>query len=136
MEFSTWLEAKGFDAASLSKEQKATLQAAWRVEQAPPAPAPEPAPADDRPKPESAGFDAQMAAIEAENERIKTIQDMGVKAAGNYVGDANKTRDLRKLTEAAVSDKTTSVKDFQLALLRFDRVTGPMILPARPASSR
>jgi phage major head subunit gpT-like protein len=129
MEFSTWLEAKGFDAASLSKEQKATLQAAWRAEQAPPAPAPEPAPADDRPKPESAGFDAQMAAIEAENERIKTIQDMGVKAAGNYVGDANKTRDLRKLTEAAVSDKTTSVKDFQLALLRFDRVTGPMILP-------
>src|SRR4051812_7035073 len=119
MEFSTWLEAKGFDASALSKEQKAALQAAWRAEQNPaPAPAPEPEPAaDDKPK-SGSHYSEVKAAIDAENERQEGIRTLALKAAENYRGDSQKTRQLWQLADAAVADERKSVRDFQLDVMK------------------
>lgn len=136
-DFSDWLAANGWDnPAALSAAQVAKLQAQWRSEQNPPAPAPAPA-RDPDPKPETdagraetTGFDAKMAAIEAEEVRIETIQKMTIEAAESNRGNQDKIRRIHEMGRAAIDDKTTTPKDFKLALYKVDRYTGHLVIPS------
>lgn len=133
MEFNDWLKAKGFDPATLSDTQRAALTAAWRAEQNPAAPEPAKATATQTPEPkakppESASFEDKMAAIAAESERIEYIREATTKAMESHVGNADKLKQLRELCDAAIADKRTTKKDFDLSLLRLDRMLGPIIV--------
>ena len=136
-DFHEWLAAKGFDPETITAAQKVTLQAAWRAENAdpPPAPAPKPVKEPDarEVKVDSSTFDEKMKAIEAENERIETIRHLTFQASQNNIGNPEKVKQLRGLCDAAILDQKTSVKDFQLALLRADRSTGPIIMAGSAA---
>lgn len=129
MDFQTWASDNGFDLASMSDAAKTKLQAAWRAELNP-VPSPEPT------KPaakvtESAGdtesFTKTVEAIEAENHRREGIRERGVHAMRMFVGNSEKTKQLRELTEAAVADEKTTIKDFELALMRAERFQGPNV---------
>lgn len=118
MTFEQWLAANQYDAEKLSAGQRKHLEAAWKAETAP-ALAPPPAPAE-------ASFDAKMAAIDAENHRIATIQQMTVSACERNRGDVEKCKQLREMCAAAVGDQKTDVRSYELALLRQERTLGPM----------
>lgn len=128
-DFNAWLTAKGFDPASLSETQKTALQAAWRVEQNPPAPAPAPASAPQpAPAPSSdTSFEQKVAAIDAENDRIDYIRKSTLAAMERHKGNVEQTAALRTLCDSAVGDSKVDKRAFDLALLRADRFAGPHV---------
>lgn len=128
MDFPAWLQAKGFDAATLSESQKTALQAAWRAEQNPaPAPA-NPLPAASAPDHASdGGFTETVQAIEAENDRIASIRDLTTRTMQQHLGNVEMTKQLRTLCESAVNDKKTTKQQFQLTLLQHVRTPGPLV---------
>lgn len=127
-DFNDWLRANGFDPETVTAAQKTKLQATWRAESNPP-PSPPPPPPVDTPKAvESGGFEAEMQAIERENERIETIRKMTVQACSTSFGNPQKVQQLRAMCDAAIADDKTSVKDFQLALLRAGRYDAALVV--------
>lgn len=127
MDFHAWLQAKGFEVAALTEPQRLALQAAWRAEsnlQPSPAPVPAPTPAPVAEKPSDASFDATMKAIEAENDRIEHIQASTVHYCQLNLGDSQKVAQIRQLADAAIHDKNTSKKDFDMSMMLLDR-SGP-----------
>ena len=71
--FSEWLQAKGFDPATVTPDQTTTLEAAWQAETAPP-PAAKPAAAPDPTKIEAGTAEDIRAKAAAETLRISAIQ--------------------------------------------------------------
>jgi phage major head subunit gpT-like protein len=138
-EFSAWLVAKGFDPNTLTADQKSALQAAWRAETNPvatnptPAPAPTPTPATTPATSATStpvadgGFEAELRAIERENERIEYIKTRSLAALRNAVGDKDKCSAIRTLCDSAILDKKTDKRDFDLGLMRLDRGSGPLV---------
>lgn len=120
MDFNAWLAAKQFDPATLSDEQKQVLQAAWRAEQnpatKPPAATPEPT-----------SFEAEVAAIEAEGTRQRSIQEMATKAMQDSVANPTLLENIKKLATSAIADKKTTAQTFQLTLLQAVRTPGPLV---------
>lgn len=130
MAFNEWLVAKGFDPEAVSEAQKLALQAAWRADQNPPDPRPKPAP---DPKPESkdkdkdTSYEDTLAAIEAESERVMQIREHGLAAIKQHMGNPEKQKVLREMTEAAVADTRCDFRKFQLDLMRQGRFDGPFV---------
>lgn len=123
MDFKQWLAANGYDADALNKPESAKqlthLQAAWKAETQPSVVAAV-APTET--------VDDKLSAWEAENERVSTIKTMCEKwASENAHGDQEKFKQLRQLQQAAIDDKKTDIRGFQLQMLRFDRSVGMMI---------
>ena len=136
-EFNIWLTAKGFDPEAITPAQKLTLQAAWRAEINPPAPtpapAPSPAPAPAPAAPAASSFDDTIAAIEAESARVEYIQTRTAAAMQNCIGNPDKLKSLKDLCTSAVADKKTDARAFDLALIRAERWTGPLVFaPSAP----
>lgn len=124
MSFESWLAANGYDADELKKpenaKQRGHLEAAWKAETQP-APTPAPAPA--------ASVEDKLAVFQAESERIAAIEQIATKwAQENTRCGPDKMRQLRELQETAIADSKTDVNAFRLAMTRFDRQIGPMIL--------
>jgi hypothetical protein len=141
-EFNAWLVTKGFDPNTLTADQKALLQASWRAETNPAAT--NPTPGNERPAaPPPAlatqpavsasvpvadgGFEAELRAIERENERIEYIKTRSLAALRNAVGDKDKCAAIRTLCDSAILDKKTDKRDFDLGLMRLDRGSGPLV---------
>ena len=132
MNFEQWLAANGYDAEELKKPERAKerkhLEAAWKAETNPPPVAK----VVEETVAKNETVDDKLALYEAEAERAEAITDMAEKwCAENQQRNPEKIQQLRALREAAIEDKKTTVKDFQLTLLRFDRTVGPMILTPR-----
>ncbi len=124
MNFQAWLAANGYDEAELNKpekaKQKAHLEAAFKVETAPP--------------PTGPTFNQQMAAVEAEDARVKHIEAATVQACTANIGNTQKIEQLKALGAAAITDKTHT-RDFDLALMRADRQIGMMVTTPRPTEA-
>jgi hypothetical protein len=123
-EFTDFATANGFDPATLTESQKATLQKAWRADNNPPP--------DKPPVKAVAGDDFDLGAestesIEAKAERVAGIMGMARAAMSKFasVGNVDKVKQIRAMAEAATADAGVSVKDFQLELLRAGRVDAP-----------
>lgn len=116
MEFAAWLTANGYDAEKLPDNQRKHLENSWKFENQPTA------------KPETGTFDQKLEAIAAEERRIQSIRDLMIASCEKHRGDPDKIGQLRSLCEAAVADKKTDFKDFQLAMLRAGNKMGPMVL--------
>jgi len=129
MNFSEWLAANGYDAEALNDKQRVHLEAAWKAETQPPSATPA---KDDEPS----SFAEKMAAIEEEVARKAYIEAATVAACEKRTNDPEKVKQLRELGIAAIADPKMDPKAFDLALLRTDRMVGPMILtPRRPVIS-
>lgn len=125
--FSQWLAANKYDEAALTPEMRKHLEAAWKAEIA----AAHPAPALDKPAAEST-VDDKLAVFEAEAKRKDFIRESCEKwAAENTHAGTEKFKQLRALQEAAMADPKTDRNAFQLAMLRFDRTVGMMVLTPR-----
>lgn len=127
MTFEQWLAANGYDVEALNKpenaKQRKHLEAAFKAETQPPPPKP-PEPKSDP----ANGFDAKMAAIEVENDRVNYIQTATAAAAERAIGNTEKLRQLREMCAAAIADKTTDKRGYDLALLRVDRSLPAIIM--------
>ena len=144
MPFEQWLQSKGFDASTLGDGQMATLRVAWKVETSPPpvaavvattaaTPSPQLAPP---PTPAATSFDDKMRAIEEESARVEYIREATARVAERYVGNNERIRTLREMCEAAVADKKTDARAYDLALLRFDRFEGTILVsPGQPQAT-
>ncbi len=126
--FEQWCTSKGFDAAVLTDAQRSTLTAQYQHETAP-APAAAPAAAAPAAAPVQGQdiFTQRMNAIDAENERQDTIRQMATTAAEEHIGDRTKCKQIWELAQTAIENKSTTPKDFQLALHRVGRFAGSMI---------
>lgn len=102
MGFDAWLEAKGFDPATINDQQRATLQAAFNAEQRVNTPA---APAD---------LDAVFAAQREESTRQQKIVDLTAAALGDY---PNRSQEIETLSRLAVTAKWGTDR-YELELLR------------------
>lgn len=129
-DFNDWLRANGFDPETTSAAQKVKLEKTWRAENNPVATvtATVTEPPAAKVKVDSGSFDEKMRAIEDENGRIEYIRNATVRACEANVGNAEKVKSLRALGEAAVADPKTDTRAFDLALIRADRSTGPLIV--------
>lgn len=126
MNFSEWLKANGYDESALTPANRKHLEAAWKTETAPP-----PLPPVPDPKPDATVED-KLSIYEAESERVAAITaQVEAWAAANPRATPEKMKQLRELRETAITDQKTSPKDFTLAMFRFDRTVGPMILTPR-----
>ncbi len=125
MDFNAFVISLGFDPTAITETQRLALQAQWRRTQNPPADPPVVKP------PVATSFEEEAARIEANNRRVEAIQARGLVAMREHAGDSEKTRELRALVDAAIAD-STSVKDFELGLVRANRFSGPNVhAPAR-----
>lgn len=112
MTFETWLCARGFDPATLTDQQRTTLQAAYRAEQTPPPPMAQLAdPAPARPDPRLAPLTAEHATQSIAAARQRTT----VQAALDAIDAVD-----RRVTAGEI----TTVGDFDLAILRAERTSG------------
>lgn len=149
-EFKKWLEASGLLIDSLTAEQKAALEKTWQqatsvtasearfakieaaIEKiAAGTPAPIAAGGGTGGAPGSTGsgdFNAKMAAIEAESQRVQYIQERTMQACTQHVANPAKIAELKELCASAVADTKIDAKAFDLALLRADRMMGPNII--------
>lgn len=134
MGFDKWLESKGINVATLDDATKSALLLAWRAEtgsQATIAPAATP-PAPEPQKPESS-FKEKIEAIDKENERRAYIEERGLKAMRENLGNQERCKQIRTLMEAAIADEKTTRQDFDLSLLRLDRFMPPSVFsPSSP----
>lgn len=128
MEFTAWLTANGYDAAKLTDTQRKHLEAAWEKENKPPAPPPVAAIAPPTSPPTLDVFQEKMKAIEEENNRQEYIREATIQAMEKNTGNPQKCKDLRELCDAALTDQRVSIKDYQLQLLRADRLLAPMVM--------
>ncbi|HVK14326.1 MAG TPA: Mu-like prophage major head subunit gpT family protein [Gemmataceae bacterium] len=122
-EFTDFATANGFDPATLTESQKATLQKAWRADNNPP---------PDKPPVKAVAADdfdlgESTESIEAKAERVAGIMGMARAAMSKFaaVGNVDKVKQIRAMAESATADAGVSVKDFQLELLRAGRVDAP-----------
>lgn len=121
MDFSQWLKANGYDEAALSESQKKHLMVAWKAETQP------------QNVSATSSFDETMAAIEAEAQRAKAIQEMTEQAALRNARNPDKVKQLRQLCEAAIADKKKDAKSFQLDLMRVETALAPIVMtPSQP----
>jgi hypothetical protein len=122
--FEKWLEAKGIDAGALTDVVRATLNAAWKAEQAPPpAPAPAPAPAKEP------GLEDILAAGRRENERRALITELTAAAIQDWPARLDTIEAMSRL---AVEGKW-DVQRFELELLRGTRAGAPALsIPTKP----
>lgn len=129
-EFNTWLRAKGIDPETATPEQRALYQAAYRAEQTPPVPAPAP-PVVTPPvvnNPVQSSYDEKIKAIEDENARQDYIRAAGLRAMEQSIGNQEKTKQIRDLTEHALADKKVDIRAFDLSLIRAGRFDGPLVM--------
>src|SRR5262245_26223328 len=103
MDFNTWVAGQGFDPATLTEQQKLTLQAAWRAAIR----------GDDKPRvipttqpaasavSEPSPFQAGLRAAEIESERIEYIEQRTLAVINDHVGNPAKIKQLRELCESA-----------------------------------
>ena len=130
-EFEKRLKAKSNTVDSfnaLPDAVKTTLTASHEAEVKAAAPPP-PAPAEDlkAASAKTGSFEEKMQAIEAENARLKYIEDRGADLAATYIGNPERVSQLRELCASAKEDKHMTEQKFDLALLRFDRASpGPV----------
>jgi len=119
-DFDVWLAAKDFDPATLSDKQKQTLQAQWRAEGNGTV-----STQTDPPEPKRSGgtFSQTAANIAKESERVSTIEKLGEDAMKQFAkaGATAKVEQIRSLTESAVGDESTSVRDFKYELIQLGR---------------
>lgn len=122
MNFEQWLQAKGFEPATLSDSQKTALQAAFQAENVPapaPTPAPVPAPARGR------TVDDIVQAQRRENERQERITAL---MADHLTAHSDLTDELEAMARSAI-ESGMSVTDFELALLRLMRPSSSLAAP-------
>lgn len=126
MHFTQWLQARGFDPAALTDQQRTTLQAAYDAEQAPSDAPPiqgggNPAPPAPRPGPSP--VDEIRATTAAEMDRIAAIR---------RVGEGHETIVAQAIREGWTPDRA------ELAVLRAARPapTGPFIGAGAPVPTR
>ena len=126
MNFEAWLQAKGFDPAALSEQQKAALKASYVAEQKP---------AEATPAPAAGGADGSVLAAQrlsqifaetqAEEDRVAKITDI----AARYVRERPASvSTIKKLAEMAVEAKGTKPEEFELNLLRATRAGAPAVI--------
>lgn len=136
-EFLAWLKANEYtdaEAAALTGKKLSTLQAAWQATKTPPASlAPAPAQTVQAKNEGSLTFDQKMAAIEEENRRIEHIRETTAIHAQAHVGNPEKTRQFRELADSAIEDKSMTPAKFDLAMLRLDRSSVPMVFASKQA---
>lgn len=132
MDFAAWLQTKGIAADGLEAQTKLALQAAWRAEMNPPAPppaSPSPTPATATPPVATAkaGFDESFKSIEAENARIRHIQDAATVLMRENVGNTEKIQQIKQLADSAIADQKCDTRDFDLAMFRISHSRGPLV---------
>lgn len=118
MNFEQWLAANGYDTAKLTDAQRKHLESAWKVDTAPK-------------DGDAETFDAKMKVINEESARVARIEEITLAATQANLGNRSKIETLTAMCKAAVADKKTTVAAFELAMLRFDRLAGTMILTPR-----
>lgn len=127
MDFAQWLASNGYDAEALNKpenaKQRKHLEAAWKTETAPPP--------DKKEEPAVASLDDRMAAIEAEAQRRQDIKELTEQTAQLNINNPEKVKQLKELCEIATNDSKVKVVDYRLQLLRFDRMSGPIVMTPR-----
>lgn len=124
MDYEAWLKAKGWDAATLSEQQIATLKAAYEAEQKPAENKPQGATLD---AVQATGFvelKSEIAALKASLEGEKAAADRSTVLA-QYAGqiDAAKLEEIR----ASATKESWSREKVELACLRASRPSGPAI---------
>ena len=125
MNFAQWLKANGYVAeAKLSDKQRKHLMAAWKADTGKTA-----APIA---QPVKAGgtFSETMSAIENESQRRQWIQQATEQACRHHIDNPEKVSQLRTLCEQACSDEKMTARDFEISLMRLDRM-----LPALATSA-
>ncbi len=128
--FDTWLVANDFDPAivNANPKMKAKLEAQHRAEINPPVVQTVQVAAA-----KTTSFDEKMLAIEAENTRIRYIEDRTAQVAEAHAGNPEMTKTLRELCATAIGDKGTDQRAYDLALMRLDRGHVPnMIIAHQP----
>lgn len=109
--FEKWLQAKGFDPATLSTESKTFLQASYDAEQ-------NRMPSDSKP---TKNFDEIAAAARAETARRDTITEIAAQALADWPARID---EIEAATKAALEDKTVTTEAFRTWELRL-RATAP-----------
>lgn len=114
MNFEAWLQAKGFDPAALTDDQKAALKAAYDAEQAPPAQAQAQAQAPETPAPAQT-LDDILADHRREEARVAEIT--------RITADVLRTRpfmadELERMAKAAIAAQKTTPEEYELLLYR------------------
>ena len=122
-----WLAEQGYDVEALQKPERATelkhLTLAFKAETTPPK--------EEKPKIESSTFDEKVRAFEAESQRITHIQESTERAMQAHVGNPEKIKQLHELCQSAIADQKMGARDFDLALMRVDRMLPSMVLTPR-----
>lgn len=139
MGFETWVRAKGFDPATLSEPQRASLQAAFDAEQLaarqPPVPAPVPAPAPIQAAVPPAELSAEQrvaelrASMAAESRRVSGIRTLCAGAADvQYAVPASGANpEQRTPLEAHAIQENWTEQQTELYILRASRPAAPAI---------
>jgi phage head maturation protease len=122
MKFEAWLQAKGFDPAALSDEQKTVLKAAYDAEQAPP---PAPTPTSTPNTPVQAQLQTNLDDILAEAQREQERQDKITAMCKAAIDERPMLREeLGRMARAAIEAKS-SPTEFELVVLRAMRPQAP-----------
>jgi HK97 family phage prohead protease len=121
--FEAWLEAKGFDPAALTDQQKSILRAAYDAEQNPPSPPPPPPSSS---PPETRAFTEVIEARRQETSRVNEITALVERTINER---PFLTDEVGQMGQSAIEMKTP-FKDFKLAILelRAEAGTSPMVL--------
>lgn len=146
MELSAWISAQGFDPATISDAQRASLTRMYEAEVK--ASQNNNTNANNNANNQNQNrngngnnrndsvrandhnqttFEQKMAAIEAENARIEYIRCRTAEVAESYIGDSDRVRQLSELCASAIEDKTMDKRAYDLALVRFDRASAPTV---------
>jgi len=111
--FEQWLQAKGFDPAALSDQQKASLKAAYDSEH-PPKPEGDAGRGVSGTKPADS-FEALMQAKRAELARQESIKSIAARWMDDRPGQLD---EIERITKAAMESSGTDPDKFELALTR------------------
>lgn len=130
-EFNEWLAANGWDPETVSANQKAKLQAAWRAEtNANAAPVsrvtPEPVPMNVGSQPSA--YEVEMEKLKADSARRDAIKATALKYSKLNEGNTEKLARFQAMCDAACASPNVHPRDFELDMLRADRSAGPLIM--------
>lgn len=127
MDFSAWVQAKGFDFATLSNDQKTVLQSAWRAENGGNVTATTTAKGD-----QNESLEAVLAEAKQEGERQSAIANLTRRFISENPG---KLASFEAISRAAIAEKW-SVQRTELAYLRESYGSGPNVFaPAKTEAS-
>jgi phage major head subunit gpT-like protein/phage head maturation protease len=134
--FETWLQAKGFDPATITDNQRAFLQAMFDAEESAKKPKPTPTPTPTPPGPPNPNPPGKTLAeiLQAHKDEEDRIEQITQITAGALNERPWLYDDLKDMSAAAIAAKT-SVHDYDIQVLRLRATTGTQSRRASSSSS-